>query len=89
VRLSISPLARSGCFVDLRLVLGALGRPDNSNRGYYVRPTIFADVDNSMTIARQEIFGPVLAIIPFKNEDEAISIANDTEYRASHPCQFF
>jgi len=63
-----------------RLVCGGPGRPEGTNRGYYVRPTIFADVTNDMTIAREEIFGPVLSIIPFDSEDDAIRIANDTEY---------
>ncbi|NHX27080.1 aldehyde dehydrogenase family protein, partial [Escherichia coli] len=63
-----------------RLVAGGLGRPEGFNRGYYVRPTVFADVSNDMTIAREEIFGPVLSIIPFDTEAEAIAIANDTVY---------
>lgn len=63
-----------------RLVLGGPGRPEGTNRGHFVRPTIFADVDNSMTIAREEIFGPVLSIIPFDAEEDAVRIANDTEY---------
>ena len=63
-----------------RLVAGGLGRPEGLNRGYFARPTVFADVSNDMTIAREEIFGPVLSIIPFDSEDEAIEIANDTNY---------
>ena len=63
-----------------RLVLGGLGRPEGFNRGYYVRPTIFADVTNQMTIAREEIFGPVLSIIKVADEAEAVSVANDTPY---------
>ena len=63
-----------------RLVAGGPGRPEGVNRGYFVRPTVFADVSNDMTIAREEIFGPVLSIIPFSNEEEAIQIANDTPY---------
>lgn len=63
-----------------RLVAGGLGRPDGLNRGYFARPTVFADVSNDMTIAREEIFGPVLSIIPFDSEEEAIDIANDTLY---------
>lgn len=66
-----------------RLIAGGLGRPDGFNRGYYVRPTVFADVSNDMTIAREEVFGPVLAMIPFETEDEAIEIANDTPYGLS------
>ncbi|MEQ6249786.1 aldehyde dehydrogenase family protein [Sulfitobacter sp. HNIBRBA3233] len=65
---------------EARLVAGGLGRPDGLNRGYYVKPTVFADVTNDMTIAREEIFGPVLSIIPFETEEEAIAIANDTPY---------
>lgn len=65
---------------EARLVAGGLGRPDGLNRGYYAKPTVFADVTNEMTIAREEIFGPVLSIIPFESEEEAIAIANDTPY---------
>ncbi|MGA9412791.1 MAG: aldehyde dehydrogenase family protein [Roseobacter sp.] len=65
---------------EARLVAGGLGRPDGLNRGYYVKPTVFADVTNDMAIAREEIFGPVLSIIPFETEAEAIQIANDTPY---------
>jgi aldehyde dehydrogenase (NAD+) len=65
---------------EARLVAGGLGRPDGLNRGYYVKPTVFADVTNDMTIAREEVFGPVLSIIPFETEEEAIAIANDTVY---------
>ncbi|MEO1562031.1 MAG: aldehyde dehydrogenase family protein [Pseudomonadota bacterium] len=65
---------------EARLAAGGLGRPDGLNRGYFVRPTVFADVSNDMTIAREEIFGPVLSMIPFDNEDEAVAIANDTVY---------
>ena len=63
-----------------RLVAGGLGRPDGLNRGFYVRPTVFADVTPGMTIEREEIFGPVLSIIPFDTETEAVQIANDTPY---------
>jgi aldehyde dehydrogenase (NAD+) len=63
-----------------RLVAGGLGRPEGLATGWFVRPTIFADVTNDMRIAREEIFGPVLAIIPFENEADAIAIANDTPY---------
>ena len=62
-----------------RIVCGG-GRPDGLGTGWYVEPTIFADVDNSMTIAREEIFGPVLAVIPYDSVDEAIKIANDSDY---------
>ena len=62
------------------LVAGGPGRPEGFEKGWYVRPTIFADVNNSMRIAREEIFGPVLAIIPFDTEEDAVAIANDTPY---------
>jgi aldehyde dehydrogenase (NAD+) len=61
-----------------RLTAGG-GRPDR-DRGWFVQPTVFADVDNSATIAQQEIFGPVLAVIPYRDEDEAVAIANDSDY---------
>jgi aldehyde dehydrogenase (NAD+) len=63
-----------------RLVLGGPGRPEGFDKGYFARPTIFADVTNQMPIARQEIFGPVLCMIPFDDEEDAIAIANDTPY---------
>jgi aldehyde dehydrogenase (NAD+) len=63
-----------------RLVAGGLGRPDGLVRGYYVKPTVFADVTPQMTIAREEIFGPVLAMMAYRDEEEAIAIANDTPY---------
>ncbi|HZT67834.1 MAG TPA: aldehyde dehydrogenase family protein [Acidimicrobiales bacterium] len=65
-----------------RLVCGG-GRPAHLPRGFYVEPTLFADVDNSMTIAREEIFGPVLVVIPFEDDDDAVRIANDNEYGLS------
>ncbi|WP_209427799.1 aldehyde dehydrogenase family protein [Pararhodobacter sp. SW119] len=76
----VQDLIQKGIDEGARLVAGGVGRPDGLNRGYYVRPTVFADVSNDMTIAREEIFGPVLSIIPFEGEDQAISIANDTDY---------
>ena len=63
-----------------RLVAGGLGLPEGMNKGFYVRPTVFADVDPGMTIEREEIFGPVLSIIPFDTEEDAVRIANDTPY---------
>ncbi|HKR39777.1 MAG TPA: aldehyde dehydrogenase family protein [Paraburkholderia sp.] len=63
-----------------RLVAGGEGRPADLSRGFFARPTVFADVRNDMTIAREEIFGPVLALLPFDTEEEAIAIANDTPY---------
>jgi len=76
----IQGLIEKGIEEGARLVAGGPGLPEGVNRGYYVRPTVFADVNNDMTIARQEIFGPVLSIIPFDSEDEAVAIANDTPY---------
>ncbi len=66
-----------------RLVTGGPGKPEGLDVGYYVRPTIFADVTNDMTIAREEVFGPVLVLIPYDTEEEAIRIANDTPYGLS------
>lgn len=63
-----------------RLLAGGLGRPEGLERGYFVRPTIFADCHNNMSIMREEIFGPVLSMMPFDTEEEAIAIANDTAY---------
>src|ERR1700761_5062899 len=63
-----------------KVVIGGSGRPDGLAKGYFVRPTIFSDVNNSMTIAREEIFGPVLCILPYDNEEQAVQIANDTPY---------
>jgi aldehyde dehydrogenase (NAD+) len=63
-----------------KLVVGGEGRPAGLSKGYYVRPTIFSNVNNDMVIAREEIFGPVLAILPYRDEEEAIRIANDTPY---------
>ena len=65
------------------LVCGGPGKPDGLNAGYYVKPTIFANVTNDMTIAREEVFGPVLSILKYENEEEAIAIANDTVYGLS------
>ncbi|NND58734.1 MAG: aldehyde dehydrogenase family protein [Gammaproteobacteria bacterium] len=62
------------------LVCGGPGRPEGLEKGYYVRPTIFADVTNDMTIAREEVFGPVLVIIGYDDEEQAVAIANDTPY---------
>ncbi|WP_298173463.1 aldehyde dehydrogenase family protein [Novosphingobium sp.] len=76
----IQKLIEAGIAEGARLVTGGPGRADGFNRGYYVKPTIFADVTNQMTIAREEIFGPVLAMIPFKDEADAVAIANDTPY---------
>jgi acyl-CoA reductase-like NAD-dependent aldehyde dehydrogenase len=63
-----------------RLVTGGPGKPDGLETGYFVKPTVFSDVRNDMTIAQEEIFGPVLSIIPYDTEEEAVQIANDTIY---------
>lgn len=67
----------------VRLVCGGVGRPDGVTQGYYVKPTVFADVTSDMPIAREEVFGPVLVIIPYDTEDEAVAIANDSPYGLS------
>lgn len=76
----IQQMIQVGIDEGARLVAGGLGRPDGLNRGYFVRPTVFADVSNDMAIAQQEIFGPVLSIIPFDTEEQALEMANDTAY---------
>ena len=76
----IQTLIQKGIDEGAKLVAGGPGKPDGLDKGYFVKPTAFADVNNQMEIARTEIFGPVLSIIPFETEDEAISIANDTPY---------
>jgi aldehyde dehydrogenase (NAD+) len=76
----IQRLIQAGIDEGAELVTGGPGRPEHLNRGYFVRPTIFANVRNDMTIAREEIFGPVLAILPYQDEAEAIRLANDTVY---------
>ncbi|MFT7593359.1 MAG: aldehyde dehydrogenase (NAD+) [Paracoccaceae bacterium] len=76
----IQALIQAGIDEGARLVAGGTGRPDGLNRGFYVKPTVFADVNNDMDIARTEIFGPVLTIIPFDTEEQAVEIANDTPY---------
>lgn len=76
----IQGLIDSGIAEGAKVVCGGPGLPDGIDRGYYVRPTVFSDVSNDMTIAQQEIFGPVLVMIPYDTEEEAIRIANDTPY---------
>ncbi|MGO4278623.1 aldehyde dehydrogenase (NAD+) [Cupriavidus sp. OV038] len=71
---------RIGIDEGARLVAGGEGRPEGLDAGWFVRPTVFSDVTNDMTIAREEIFGPVLSIITYRDEEEAIAIANDTSY---------
>ena len=76
----IQGLIATGEQEGAKLLAGGTGRPDGLDAGYFVRPTVFADVTPDMTIAKEEIFGPVLSIMPFDTEEEAISIANDTAY---------
>jgi aldehyde dehydrogenase (NAD+) len=76
----IQALIQAGIDEGATLVTGGTGRPDGLNRGYYVRPTVFADVTPAMRIAREEIFGPVLSIMAYESEAEAVRIANDTVY---------
>ena len=76
----IQALIKKGIDEGAQLAVGGLGLPDGLNKGYYVRPTVFSHVTNDMTIAREEIFGPVLSIIGYKDEDDAVRIANDTPY---------
>ena len=76
----IQNLINKGVEEGAKLIAGGPGRPEGLNRGYYVKPTVFADVTQNMTIYNEEIFGPVLSIMPFKNEDHAVELANDTNY---------
>lgn len=79
----IQALIQAGIDEGASLVAGGTGRPDGIDTGFYVKPTVFADVTNDMRIAREEIFGPVLCILPYDSEDEAIAMANDTPYGLS------
>ena len=79
----IQGLIEKGIEEGATLVAGGPGKPEGLNAGYFVKPTVFSDVSNDMTIAREEVFGPVLSILPYKDEDDALSIANDTEYGLS------
>jgi aldehyde dehydrogenase (NAD+) len=76
----IQTLINAGVEEGATLLVGGPGKPDGFDTGYYVKPTIFCDVNNDMRIAREEIFGPVLSIIPFEDEEDAVKIANDTSY---------
>jgi aldehyde dehydrogenase (NAD+) len=77
---SIRDLIQSGVDDGARLVAGGLERPDGLGQGYFVRPTVFTGVTPDMTIARDEIFGPVLAVLSYRDEDDAVRIANDSPY---------
>ena len=76
----VQGLIQKGIEEGAELVTGGTGRPAGLNKGYYAKPTVFGRVSNDMTIAREEIFGPVLAVLPYTTEDEAIRLANDTDY---------
>jgi aldehyde dehydrogenase (NAD+) len=76
----VQRLINKGIEEGAKLIAGGQGRPEGISQGYFVKPTVFADVSNDMTIAREEIFGPVLCIIPYDDEDDAVRIANDTPY---------
>jgi aldehyde dehydrogenase (NAD+) len=76
----IQGLINKGIEEGAKVVCGGPGRPEGLDKGYYIRPTVFSEVSNDMTIAREEIFGPVLCMIPYDTEEEAVAIANDTEY---------
>ncbi len=79
----VQRLIQKGIEEGAKLVAGGLGHPDGFTKGYFVKPTVFADASNDMTIAREEIFGPVLCMIPYEDEDDAVRIANDSPYGLS------
>ncbi len=79
----VQGLIQAGLDEGATLVTGGTGRPEGLSKGYYVKPTVFSNVNNEMTIAREEIFGPVLSIIPYDDDDDAIRIANETPYGLS------
>jgi len=79
----VQALVQKGIEEGARVMAGGVGRPEGFNRGYYVRPTVFAGASNAMTIAREEIFGPVLTMIPYDSVDHAVEMANDTVYGLS------
>jgi aldehyde dehydrogenase (NAD+) len=79
----VQALIQKGIDEGAKLQTGGVGRPDGMNRGYFVKPTVFSHVTNDMTIAQEEIFGPVLSLIGYKDEEDAVRIANDTVYGLS------
>ncbi len=79
----VQRLILQGIQEGAKLITGGLGRPEGISKGYFVKPTVFSDVNNEMAIAREEIFGPVLCIIPYEDEDDAVRIANDTPFGLS------
>ena len=76
----VQNLIQKGIDEGAELLIGGTGKPDGLGKGYYAKPTVFADVKNDMAIAKEEIFGPVLSMLTYKNIDDAVAIANDTEY---------
>jgi len=76
----VQKLIETGIAEGANLLTGGTGKPEGLNRGYYTKPTVFGDVKNDMTIAREEIFGPVLSLITYDSIDDAVAIANDTDY---------
>ena len=76
----IQGLIEKGIEEGAEVVVGGLGKPEGLNQGYFVKPTVFANVSNDMTVAREEIFGPVLSVLEYEDQDEAINIANDTDF---------
>ncbi len=79
----VQGMIRKGIEEGAKLITGGPGRPEGTTKGFYVKPTIFIDVNNDMAIAREEIFGPVLCILPYEDEEDAVRIANDTPYGLS------
>ncbi|MEE4299638.1 MAG: aldehyde dehydrogenase family protein, partial [Pseudomonadales bacterium] len=79
----VQNLIQKGIDEGAKLETGGVGRPDGMNRGYFVKPTVFSHVSNDMTIAQEEIFGPVLSLIGYKDDADAVRIANDTLYGLS------
>ncbi|GIX30142.1 MAG: hypothetical protein KatS3mg124_0614 [Porticoccaceae bacterium] len=77
---TVQSYIQKGIEEGARLIAGGPGRPEGLERGYYVRPTVFSDVTNDMVIAREEIFGPVACLLAYEDLDEAVAIANDSEY---------
>jgi aldehyde dehydrogenase (NAD+) len=76
----IQRLIQAGIDEGATLVAGGVGRPEGLDKGFYVKPTVFANVTNDMTVAKEEIFGPVVSILGYETVDEAIHVGNDTEY---------
>ena len=79
----IQVLIQAGLDEGAQLIAGGPGKPSGLEHGFFVKPTVFSNVDNGMTIAREEVFGPVLAVIPYDDDDDAVAIANDTPYGLS------